>query len=1029
MNLKIRALLTTGLALATTAFASTAVAGPSEDAIKALQDGNARFVAGTSEHPNTGLDRVSQTASGQNPFVTILGCSDSRVPIERVFDQGIGDVFVIRVAGNVSDTDEIGSVEYGVGHLGTPLLVVLGHTKCGAVTAVAMGEQVHGSIPGLVDNIIPAVEAAKQKHPDLSGKALVPFAIEENIWQSIADQFAHSQEVRTLVQEGKLEVVGALYDIDTGKVKWLGEHPKQSALLAAPMAHTTRSAEHGDSHGAGHAPAKAASSHAVSGDAAAASRVASTGSYIPPQSRHSQRAAFGSDTGTAKDYAPIADTIIDSGLLVKIFFGVAGMSLLATIGIGYWLSRTTKADGSPTRALTLGTKLAGGFGAVVTGILVLTALSGRASVLTKNAAFQAEHVAEQDVLIANMKADMLDTQMAFKDFLLTNSDEDLAHYSDAAATFAHKHDLAGLTIKDFERAEMVELIGTHFDEYEHKVAEVVSLVDERNAIIWDLMDPAAARITTLIEEIDHTAHADGHLEASILAAETDAKFQQARLAFFKFLRSGSEEHAKESIRFAEETQHELNALLPMMNNPIREAWAKETVYAINFWVAQMEHAEELQVARNELVNTELTKLGAQIAAEATDLEETLNLFKKDEMHRAESIARGAKVQTTLFSIGVALIGTVIAFFIARGIIRDLKTLENRLKDISQGEGDLTKRVDIKSRDEIGMVAQWFNVFVDKIEKVVSDVKLGALQIDSGGTQIASASQSLAEGASEQASSLQQISASIEEMSGQTQQSAENARQANTLAEESKNSADRGQQEMAKMTEAVNEIKQSSAEISNIIKVIDEIAFQTNLLALNAAVEAARAGEAGKGFAVVAEEVRNLAQRSAEAAKNTATMIEDSVKRSENGVEIAGRVGQALQEITTSTNKVNTLLSEIASAASEQATGIGQVNQGVSQLDQVTQQNAGNSEEMASSAEELASQVAGLNDLVNQFKVGNGGNQAPAAGKAGPALASHSSSNTFTKSAPAATDAPTSGGDMSPEQLIPMDDDDEVLASF
>ncbi|MFT3683787.1 MAG: methyl-accepting chemotaxis protein [Phycisphaerales bacterium] len=194
------------------------------------------------------------------------------------------------------------------------------------------------------------------------------------------------------------------------------------------------------------------------------------------------------------------------------------------------------------------------------------------------------------------------------------------------------------------------------------------------------------------------------------------------------------------------------------------------------------------------------------------------------------------------------------------------------------------------------------------------------------------------------------------------------RQASALAQESKTAADRGQREMAQMTGAVNEIKQSSAEISKIIKVIDEIAFQTNLLALNAAVEAARAGEAGKGFAVVAEEVRNLAQRSAEAAKNTAGMIEESVKRSENGVQIASRVGTALEEINSATNKVNALLSEIASASSEQATGIGQINQGVGQLDQVTQQSAGNSEEVASSAEELSSQVASLNELVSRFKV-------------------------------------------------------------
>ncbi|MEI6128068.1 MAG: carbonic anhydrase, partial [Pseudomonadota bacterium] len=147
------------------------------------------------------------------------------------FDQGIGDVFVIRVAGNVADTDEIGTIEYGVGHLKTPLLIVLGHSKCGAVTAVATGAEVHGSIPKLVDNIIPAVKKAKEKAPDAKGDMLVKEAITMNVWQAIEDTFKGSEEVRHLVNSGNLKVVGALYDIETGKVTWMGSHPRQVDLV------------------------------------------------------------------------------------------------------------------------------------------------------------------------------------------------------------------------------------------------------------------------------------------------------------------------------------------------------------------------------------------------------------------------------------------------------------------------------------------------------------------------------------------------------------------------------------------------------------------------------------------------------------------------------------------------------------------------------------------------------------------------------------------------------------------------------
>ncbi|MCE7973695.1 MAG: DUF3365 domain-containing protein [Leptolyngbya sp. PLA1] len=393
-----------------------------------------------------------------------------------------------------------------------------------------------------------------------------------------------------------------------------------------------------------------------------------------------------------------------------------------------------------------------------------------------------------------------------------------------------------------------------------------------------------------------------------------------------------------------------------------------------------------------------------------------------------SFISGSLLWTTPLFVGS---GLLMLWLMRRMLSRPIGRILSALQAVANR--DLTRPpLDIQATDEVGRLAQATDAMSSALTQMVMEISAGAVQIDSGASQIASASQSMAQGASEQASSLQQISASIEQMSGQTQQSAENARQANSLAEESKKSADRGQQEMSQMSKAVNEIKQSSSEISKIIKVIDEIAFQTNLLALNAAVEAARAGEAGKGFAVVAEEVRNLAQRSAEAAKNTAAMIEESVKRSENGVQIAGRVGQALEEITTATNKVNTLLSEIASAAGEQATGISQVNQGVSQLDQVTQQNAGNSEEMASSAEELSSQVAALNELVSQFRVNTAEQKAlgkhQAAHKPRPPAAPAKVGTGAGTPVKAKAKKSAGGGVSNAEKMIPMETDD-VLASF
>ncbi|GAB5496781.1 MAG: hypothetical protein Phyf2KO_18610 [Phycisphaerales bacterium] len=251
----------------------------------------------------------------------------------------------------------------------------------------------------------------------------------------------------------------------------------------------------------------------------------------------------------------------------------------------------------------------------------------------------------------------------------------------------------------------------------------------------------------------------------------------------------------------------------------------------------------------------------------------------------------------------------------------------------------------------------------ELADLLTQVGDGANQIDSGTRQIAQSSQQLSESASTQAASLQQISASLEEISSQTRQNADFAEEASTLSAESQKVAGQGAEEVTAMNCAMNEIRQSSSEISNIIKVIDEIAFQTNLLALNAAVEAARAGEAGKGFAVVADEVRSLAMRSADAAKNTAAMIEESTQRANRGVEIADRLNTSLSGIVSSIGKVNSILGDISAASGEQAEGVAQINQGVNELDRLTQQTAANSEELASAAQQSASQVGVLRGLV------------------------------------------------------------------
>lgn len=196
-----------------------------------LKEGNARFAAGKPQHPNQDAERRTATATqGQEPFATVLACSDSREAVELIFDRGVGDLFVVRVAGNVAGVSELATVEYGVGHLNTPLLIVMGHTKCGAVTAVVKETELHGHLHSLAEKIKPAV--AKVKAESIDSEETVPKAIQANVWQTIEDIIKQSGVVRSKLEAGQVSVLGAIYDLEQGKVTWLGAHPAQEALIA-----------------------------------------------------------------------------------------------------------------------------------------------------------------------------------------------------------------------------------------------------------------------------------------------------------------------------------------------------------------------------------------------------------------------------------------------------------------------------------------------------------------------------------------------------------------------------------------------------------------------------------------------------------------------------------------------------------------------------------------------------------------------------------------------------------------------------
>ena len=317
----------------------------------------------------------------------------------------------------------------------------------------------------------------------------------------------------------------------------------------------------------------------------------------------------------------------------------------------------------------------------------------------------------------------------------------------------------------------------------------------------------------------------------------------------------------------------------------------------------------------------------------------------------------------IVSIGI---GAVITFVLSRSVSNPVN------KGLAFAEllakGDFTERIDLDQKDELGQLGKALNSSADTLEKLISEIIMASQNLVRAVEEIASGNENLSQRTSEQASSLEEIAATVEETNASTRQNAGNAGEANTLAEKSSKLAIDGGHIVEKAVLSIGEINSSSKKISEIINMINEISFQTNLLALNAAVEAARAGEQGRGFAVVAGEVRNLAQRSAGAAKEIGTLIKDSIGKIDEGTSLVNKSGEALKDIILSAKQVKDIISEIAASSDEQSRGIEQINTAVTEMDTTTQQNAALVEETAAASEEMSNQAQELLSMVQQFKI-------------------------------------------------------------
>jgi len=934
--------------------AGAAAAKSSPDkAIAFLKQGNERFVTGKSIRPNTCAERLHQAGTenqGDHAYATVITCSDSRVPVEELFDAGVMDIFVIRVAGNVCDTDEIGSIEYGLAHVNTPVLVVLGHTQCGAVTAVT--HAIHGTghpldlnIPPLVDNIQPAVKRAMAQHSNVHGDAIIPYAIEENVWQGIEDLFTQSPSTRNLVNSGKAKVVGAIYDVATGHIKWLPEH-KPAQILARAESNPNRAMNamagggheggaHGEGRTSGHAAARHGDGHAAPAGHGVGARAATT--------VHAESVTLINPSKLAElDHARLRKIDVAAATMAS---AEAGMSTLWKIAIG--LLAVGVFGGLMLKSGALGRmgvagKLYAGFTAIVALALVIGGV-GYTSL--------AQVTVQSDLSLATTELDATATQLgALQSEFLRVGIEDKQRgeqmlEAHKVLTEQYHGDFEAIRAFELDEAESaaLDVMRQANKKYEIAFAEVVEKFHEIEECKEEL-DELGEQVDEQLADVLHEHEADLAGMESAGASSTEIALQtelieklaacellavKVSLEEVEFLldkkveRVGAMEHELGMLRGTLKTVEEL---IPLCAKDKSEESADLAT------LAKVEHEldkyEELLVT---VIEDELV-VAADLIACTEDLmliEETATAFSHRTDQQADAIENEAE-QTAMTLMGlVAALGSLLAFFIVRGITKP-------------------------------------------INRIIAGLNEGADQVNDASAQVSSASQQLAEGASEQASSLEETSSALEQMSAMTRTNAENATQANELSEQARKAAQSGDKTTEQLNQSMAAINDASGQISKIIKVIEEIAFQTNLLALNAAVEAARAGEHGKGFAVVADEVRNLAQRAAGASGEITTLIEDSVNKAKEGTQVAGEVGNSLSAIVEDVTKVTELINGIAQASQEQAQGVDQVNTAVSQMDKVTQQNAAGAEESASAAEELSAQAQTVKGMVDELSALVGG---------------------------------------------------------